>query len=40
MRVLVMRTEGYIGAVLAPLLVRRGHHVEGLDTGFYAEVLR
>ena len=28
-------TEGYIGSLLGPLLVRRGHDVVGLDTGFY-----
>lgn len=35
MKVLVTGTEGYIGAVLAPLLMREGHDVTGLDTCFY-----
>ncbi|MGH2388538.1 MAG: NAD-dependent epimerase/dehydratase family protein [Chloroflexota bacterium] len=37
MRVLVTGTDGYIGAMLAPLLVNRGHEVVGVDTGFYRE---
>ncbi|HII40012.1 MAG TPA: SDR family oxidoreductase [Thermoplasmata archaeon] len=37
MRVFVTGVEGYIGALLAPLLVRRGHDVVGLDTGFYRD---
>ena len=35
MRVLVTGILGYIGSRLGPELVRRGHHVVGLDTGFY-----
>jgi nucleoside-diphosphate-sugar epimerase len=35
MRVLVTGTEGYIGSLLGPLLVKRGHDVVGLDAGFY-----
>ena len=35
MRVLVSGYEGYIGSVLAPMLVEAGHDVAGLDTGFY-----
>jgi nucleoside-diphosphate-sugar epimerase len=35
MRVIVTGTDGYIGAVLAPRLMREGHDVTGLDTGFY-----
>jgi nucleoside-diphosphate-sugar epimerase len=35
MRLLVTGTDGYIGSVMAPYLVRRGHDVVGLDTGFY-----
>ena len=37
MKVLVTGTDGYIGAVLAPVLVERGHEVTGLDTGFYRD---
>jgi nucleoside-diphosphate-sugar epimerase len=37
MRVLVTGTEGYLGSLLAPLLIRRGHDVVGVDTGFYKE---
>ncbi len=35
MKLLVTGADGYIGAVLTPLLVERGHEVIGLDTGFY-----
>ena len=35
MRVLVTGTEGYLGSLLAPLLLADGHEVVGLDTGFY-----
>jgi nucleoside-diphosphate-sugar epimerase len=35
MRVLVTGTEGYIGSLLAPLLLERGYDVVGVDTGFY-----
>ncbi len=37
MRILVTGTDGYIGAVLAPFLVERGHDVVGLDAGFYRD---
>jgi nucleoside-diphosphate-sugar epimerase len=35
MRVLVTGSEGYIGCLLAPYLVERGHEVVGVDAGFY-----
>jgi nucleoside-diphosphate-sugar epimerase len=35
MRILVTGTEGYLGSLLAPLLMREGHKVLGVDTGFY-----
>ncbi len=37
MRILITGTDGYIGSVLAPFLIARGHEVRGLDTGFYRE---
>jgi nucleoside-diphosphate-sugar epimerase len=37
MNILVTGMEGYIGSVLAPYLMQRGHSVTGLDTGFYRE---
>jgi nucleoside-diphosphate-sugar epimerase len=37
MRVLVTGSDGYIGCVLAPQLIERGHDVVGLDTGFYRD---
>src|SRR5262245_49526864 len=37
MKVLVTGTDGYIGALLAPLLLDRRHEVVGLDTGFYRD---
>lgn len=35
MKVLVTGTEGYLGSLLAPLLMERGDEVIGVDTGFY-----
>lgn len=35
MRVLVTGSEGYLGCLLAPLLLEDGHEVLGLDTGYY-----
>ena len=35
MNVLITGTDGYIGAVLGPFLIERGHSVAGLDCGFY-----
>jgi len=35
MRVLVTGHNGYIGTILAPMLVANGHEVVGLDTNYY-----
>jgi len=35
MKILVTGTDGYIGSVLSPYLIKKGHEVTGLDTGFY-----
>ena len=35
MKVLITGADGYIGAVLGPLLLERGHDVTGLDCGYY-----
>ena len=35
MKIFVTGTEGYIGSILAPILMAAGHEVTGLDTGFY-----
>lgn len=35
MKVLVTGVDGYIGTVLGPYLMGRGHDVTGVDTGFY-----
>src|SRR5690554_3239365 len=37
MRDLVTGTEGYLGTIVAPELMRRGHEVTGVDAGFYKE---
>jgi nucleoside-diphosphate-sugar epimerase len=37
MKVLVTGTDGYIGAILAPYLLRNGIDVVGLDTGYYRD---
>lgn len=37
MRVLLTGSEGYIGAVLGPMLIEHGFAVTGLDTGFYRD---
>lgn len=37
MKVFVTGVEGYIGALLAPMLIERGHEVVGLDTGYYRD---
>jgi len=34
-KLLITGTDGYIGSVLGPYLVRHGYDVTGLDTGFY-----
>lgn len=39
MRVLLTGIDGYLGAVMAPVLAARGHEVIGLDTGFYRDGL-
>ncbi len=35
MKILVTGTEGYLGSLLAPILLGRGHEVTGVDVGFY-----
>jgi nucleoside-diphosphate-sugar epimerase len=35
MKILVTGTEGYLGSLLPPLLIERGHEVLGVDTGYY-----
>ena len=37
MRICVTGCDGYLGSLLAPELMRRGHDVIGLDTGYYKE---
>lgn len=35
MKILVTGTDGYLGALVAPVLTQRGHTVVGLDTGYF-----
>ena len=35
MKVLVTGTEGYLGSLVAPYLLKSGYDVLGTDTGFY-----
>lgn len=35
MRILVTGTDGYIGSLLAPMLIDAGHEVIGVDCGYY-----
>jgi len=37
MKVLVTGTEGYLGCLVAPTLMGRGHEVIGVDTGYYRQ---
>jgi nucleoside-diphosphate-sugar epimerase len=37
MKLLVTGTDGYIGCQLSSVLMERGHHVTGLDTGYYRD---
>lgn len=37
MKILLTGTDGYIGTVMGPALLDRGHAVTGLDTGFYRD---
>jgi nucleoside-diphosphate-sugar epimerase len=37
MKLLVTGVEGYIGCLLVPLLLQRGHEVLGVDTGYYRD---
>jgi len=38
-RVLLTGSDGYLGAVMGPVLRERGHDVTGLDSGFYRDGL-
>ena len=35
MKVLLTGTEGYIGSLLAPILMQEGHNIVAVDTGYY-----
>jgi nucleoside-diphosphate-sugar epimerase len=37
MKILVTGTEGYLGSLLAPLLLQLGHILTGVDTGYYKD---
>jgi nucleoside-diphosphate-sugar epimerase len=36
-KIFVTGSEGYLGSLLGPMLMQRGHEVIGCDTGFYRE---
>ena len=38
MKIMVTGDRGYIGSVLVPMLIEKGHEVIGLDSGFFEEV--
>lgn len=37
MKIVLTGCDGYLGSLLGPELLRRGHEVTGIDTGFYRE---
>jgi nucleoside-diphosphate-sugar epimerase len=37
MKILVTGSNGYVGSVMIPELIKAGHHVTGLDTCYYGE---
>jgi nucleoside-diphosphate-sugar epimerase len=39
MRILITGCDGYLGSLLSPALLKLGHNVVGLDTGYYKERL-
>jgi nucleoside-diphosphate-sugar epimerase len=39
MRILITGNQGYIGPILTRLALERGHHVTGLDTGYFQDCL-
>jgi nucleoside-diphosphate-sugar epimerase len=39
MRILLTGIDGYLGALMGPVLARRGHAVTGLDAGYYRDGL-
>jgi nucleoside-diphosphate-sugar epimerase len=39
MRILLTGIDGYLGALMGPVLVERGHDVTGLDAGYYRDGL-
>lgn len=39
MKILVTGNQGYIGTVLAPMLLQKGHEVTGYDIGYYKDCL-
>ena len=39
MRILVTGDQGYIGSILAPMLIQKGYEVVGFDSGYFSENL-
>ena len=39
MKILVTGTDGYLGCLLAPMLIDAGHEVVAVDTGYYLSLI-
>jgi nucleoside-diphosphate-sugar epimerase len=35
-KILVTGTDGYLGSLLTPILIRQGHEIRAIDTGYYS----
>ena len=37
MNIIITGSQGYIGGVLSPALIKNGHKVSGIDNGYFQE---